>query len=161
MTVEIKIRFYKTRMGAITETCSEAIKTKSIMRSTEMKTMQLIRATTVNDKIGHTEIRKDCSVTNVEIQDRPRQEHWRDHVECNTKIVTKPHTIRPQTMKVHLRIHLKRALKEAIYVLTRLGHKSMKKKNEEIIVYQIIACLIKLKIIISKNKCNILITQTL
>jgi hypothetical protein len=84
MQLKSKVRIYKTCVRPILtygiETRADTVRTKSLLRTTEMKTLRKIAGKTLRDRVRNDKIREMCDVQDVVRWGRQRRRFWRDHV---------------------------------------------------------------------------------
>lgn len=85
MRTDSKVRIYKTCVRPILtygiESRADTVKTKSMLRTTEMKTLRAIAGKTLRDRVRNTAIREICEVEDVVRWGRQRRRYWHQHVE--------------------------------------------------------------------------------
>ena len=85
MRTESKVRIYKTCVRPILtygiEARADTVRTKSMLRTTEMKTLRAIAGKTLRDRVRNTTIREVCDVQDVVRWGRQRLRFWHQHVE--------------------------------------------------------------------------------
>ncbi|XP_045470481.1 uncharacterized protein LOC123677812 [Harmonia axyridis] len=74
-----RARIYNTCVRPI-ETRADKKRTKSILRTTEMKILRTISGYTLRDRKGNTAIREECQTQVIVKWGRKRRRYWNDHV---------------------------------------------------------------------------------
>lgn len=89
MSRETKVRIYKTCVKPIvtyaTETRDDTRKTKSMLKTTEMKILRIIAEYTLRDRIHNAQIRIMCDTQDIVRWVRQRKRGWNDHVSRMTE----------------------------------------------------------------------------
>ena len=84
MNIQSKVRIYKTCVRPIMtygiESRADTVRTKSLLRTSEMKILRNITGKTLRDRIRNTEIRKTCEVEDIVRWGRQRRRFWNEHV---------------------------------------------------------------------------------
>jgi hypothetical protein len=84
MNIPSKVRIYKTCVRPIMtygiESRADTVRTKNLLRTSEMKTLRNISGKTLRDRVRNTEIRRICEVEDVVRWGRQRRRFWNDHV---------------------------------------------------------------------------------
>ena len=84
MNTQSKVRIYKTCVRPIMtyaiETRADSVRTKSLLRTSEMKVLRNISGKTLRDRVRNTEIRRICEVEDIVRWGRQRRRFWNEHV---------------------------------------------------------------------------------
>ncbi|XP_050457558.1 uncharacterized protein LOC126854663 [Cataglyphis hispanica] len=84
MKREAKVKIYKTCVRPImtyaAETRADIRKTKSMVRTTEMRTLRAIAGYTLRDRVPNVTIRETCGVQDIIRWARQRRRGWNEHV---------------------------------------------------------------------------------
>jgi hypothetical protein len=84
MSIKSKTKIYKTCVRPVMtygiETRADTVRTKALLRTSEMRILRCITGKTLRDRIRNTEIRRMCEAEDIVRWGRQRRRGWRDHV---------------------------------------------------------------------------------
>ena len=85
MTIESKMKIYKTTVRPITTYGAETERTKQLLRTTEMKTLRSAIGVTLWDRMRNKDVRDQCNIQDINKWTRVRRKEWSNHFDRASK----------------------------------------------------------------------------